>query len=305
MSTRILEIAQDNRYISIHRGFIEIKESGDLIGKVPIDDINSIIGSAHGLIYSQSLLMELAKRNIPLVVCNQAFVPVSVLWPLDGHYNQSAKIDNQLKVTQPLKKQLWKSLISQKIFRQGQTLEVLGLPAGAFYQLSKKVNSGDKENLEGQAAKRYWPLLLGKDFKRYRTGPSPNNLLNYGYIVLRSATARAVVAGGLHPSIGMFHRNKNNPFRLVDDLMEPFRPFIDLLVWKLHLQEGIDELTPDIKSRLVSILSVELESNDFTSSLLNHIQFLVRSLNKSYEEKKAMLQYPNPSLLNLQAILNG
>jgi len=170
-------------------------------------------------------------------------------------------------------------------------------------RLQTKVRSGDPENIEAQAARAYWSLLLGKEFRRNRNGKSPNDLLNYGYTIVRSSLARAVVGTGLHPSIGLCHRNRYNPFVLVDDLLEPFRPFVDLKVKSLYtLKRPLDKAT---KCELVELLHLTCSGENGASSLIKHMQNLARSVASSYVEEKAELILPNPTDIELQPLLSA
>lgn len=253
MSGRIVEIAEDGRYLSVLRGFLIVSHEGNEIGRVPLDDIAAVIGNAHGLSYSNNLLVELARRNAPFVLCAENHMPVGMLWPVEGNYEQSARMDAQLAATRPMSKRLWAVLVKHKLAMQAAVLAATGKPQAPVAALVRKVKSGDPDNIEAQAARRYWTLLFGDEFRRDQAGGGINGMLNYGYTVLRAATARAVIAAGLHPGIGLQHSNAQNPMRLVDDLMEPFRPVIDLTAYELASGDS-DELSPDAKRTLVHTL---------------------------------------------------
>ena len=277
MIGRIVEIAEDGRYLSVVRGFLVVSHDGNEIGRVPLDDVAAVIGNAHGLSYSNNLLVELAHRNAPLVLCSQNHSPVAVLWPLEGNYEQSARMDAQLASTRPMSKRLWAALVKHKLAMQAAALKAADKPQAPVAALIRKVRSGDPENIEAQAARRYWPLLLGEDFRRDRASGGLNGMLNYGYTVLRAATARAVVAAGLHPGIGLHHRNAQNPMRLVDDLMEPFRPIIDITVFDLSAR-GATEVTPETKRVLVHALYRDMHTPDGRTPLTACLHRLAVSL---------------------------
>lgn len=256
MIGRIVEIAEDNRYLSAHRGFMVISESTgerNTLGQVPLDDVSAVIANAHGLSYSNNLLVHLAQRGAPFVLCAANHQPVGLLLAIEGNFEQARRMDAQLSIKRPLRKQLWAAIVRSKLEQQAAVLEAVGAPAAPLWALSKKVRSGDPHNLEAQGARRYWGLLLGKDFRRDQSASGLNSLLNYGYTILRAATARSVVAAGLHPSLGIHHSNAGNAMRLADDLIEPFRPAIDLKVWQLK-QSGQEEITPATKRALVQTL---------------------------------------------------
>ena len=186
---------------------------------------------------------------------------------------------------------LWARLVKAKIEGQAAVLERRGLRAGALAALARSVRPGDPENCEARAAARYWPLAFGPDFTRDRQAGGVNGLLNYGYIVVRSCCARNVMAAGLHPSIGLFHKNRFNAFCLADDLMEPFRPLVDRTVLEL-VDRGIDEVGPEAKETLVAVLAREVEGEQGFQPLSRAIETAARSLAKSFVEDKAALALP-------------
>ena len=237
MIERIVEIATDSRHIAVFRGFLEVRPAAgcddQAVGRVPIDDVGALIVNAHGVTYSNNVLVALAERGAPVVFCGDRHDVKGVLWPLNGHHVQGRRIDAQLAASKPLRKGIWAQLVRAKLMQQAATLASVGRPSAVLRRLAKGVRSGDPDNREAQGARFYWPLLLGKDFRRSPTSDGANALLNYGYTVLRSCVARAVVAAGLHPSLGVHHSSDSNPLRLVDDFMEPFRPVVDRKVHAL------------------------------------------------------------------------
>jgi CRISPR-associated protein Cas1 len=214
-----------------------------------------------------------------------------MLWPVAGYHAQQRRIEAQLAAPRPLCKRLWAQIVSAKILRQGWALERMGKPCGAFARLARQVASGDPENLEAQAARRYWPLLFGPDFRRDPAGEPPNGLLNYGYAVLRAATARAVVAAGLHPGLGIFHRHPNDAMPLADDLMEPFRPVIDVAVCGL-VAEGCAEVTAEAKGILVECLQTDLATMRGTTPLATCLFRLAAGLGDSFQTRDVDLELP-------------
>ena len=209
MIGRVIEVASAGRHLARDRGLMTVSHEGVEDGRVPLDDIGVLLCNARDLTYSNELLIELARRGAAVVLCDN-YLPVTWLWPLEGNHIQALRMRRQLEASLPLRKRLWQALVKAKIAQQENTLELLGVSGGNLGELAKRVRSGDPENVEAQAARRYWPLLFGDSFRRERFGPMPNPLLNYGYTVLRAATARAVVAAGLHPSVGLHHANRMN-----------------------------------------------------------------------------------------------
>jgi len=291
MIGRIVEIAEDGRHLSLHRGFMVVSAHGEEIGRVPLDDIGVVVVNAHGATSSNNLVVELARRGAGMVLCGSNHSPVAWLWPVVGYHAQALRMRAQMEATKPLGKRLWQTIVRAKILQQGAVLEALGLRGQGFALMARRVASGDPDNLEAQAARRYWPLLFGEDFRRDRALPGVNGLLNYGYTILRSATARAVVAAGLHPSIGIHHRNRANDMCLVDDLMEPFRPVVDLQVARLRA-EGVDGVTREAKEALAGITAFDMRTEQGTTPLSTCLDRLATSLGQSFEEKRAALDLP-------------
>lgn len=306
MIGRIIEIAEDGRYLSVLRGFLIVSHEGNEIGRVPLDDIAAVIGNAHGLTYSNNLLVELARRNAPFVLCAENHMPVGMLWPLDGNYEQGARMDAQLDATRPKSKRLWADIVKQKIATQAAVLKAADKPSAPLSALIRKVRSGDPDNVEAQAARRYWQLLFGDNFRRDTSGGGINGLLNYGYTVLRAATARAVIAAGLHPGIGLHHGNAQNPIRLVDDLMEPFRPIIDFTVFNL-VRQGAEEVTPDTKRELVHALYRDMLTSQGQSPLSACLERLATSLAQVFLGETDSLEFPESILpvLELESTTNA
>lgn len=253
MIGRILEIQENGRHLSLQRGFMVVSAEGAEIARIPLDDIAVIITNAHQLTYTHALLLELNQRNIAFVACGSNHLPAAIFWPVDGHHLQAGVMMAQSEAKVTLRKNLWKQLVQAKIGFQHETLEAIGVKEGGLREMARRVRSGDPENLEAQAARRYWPLLMGGGFTRDKKGDNENGLLNYGYAIIRSGTARAIMASGLHPTLGIFHRNQLNPMCLVDDVMEPFRPRVDWEIVKMR-KEGMTEVTPEAKKRLALLL---------------------------------------------------
>jgi len=288
---RIVDIASDGLFLSVHRGFLVVEKDGAEQGRIALDDIGGVIAHAHGLAWSNNVFTRLSERGVPVVLCGSNHSPVSLLWPLEGHHLQGARMRQQVAASRPLSKQLWRQIVCAKIRMQGAVLEVEGKPSGAFDLLPRKVKSGDPDNVEAQAARRYWRLLFGPDFVRDRQSGRANGLLNYGYTVLRAIVSRAICAAGLHPTFGLFHANRANAFALADDLMEPYRPLVDHFVRTL-LADGIEEVTPEAKRRLATLSSLDLLQNGQVSPLNVQVERLVHSLAVSFETKKAALSLP-------------
>jgi CRISPR-associated protein Cas1 len=306
MIGRIIEVADDRRHLFMHRGFMVVQETeGERkeLGQVPLDDIAAVIANAHGLSYTNNLLVALAERCSPFVLCAANHNAVGMLLPIDGNFQQAKRFDAQISASLPLLKRLWAEIVKSKLQQQAAALEAAGAPFIPLSALVKKVRSGDPENYEAQGARRYWGLLFGESFRRDQQAGGLNAMLNYGYTVLRAATARAVVAAGLHPTLGVHHSNEGNAMRLVDDLMEPFRPLIDLKVWQLS-QHGEELITPESKRALVKTLYEDMQTTAGATPVMVCIQRLATSLAQIFIGEKEKLDLPLPGLpLDMAAAL--
>lgn len=199
---------------------------------LPIEDLGVVIVDDVRASYTHAVFIELLNAGATLMVTGPDHLPLGLMLPLDAHHVQTERHRAQVEASAPLKKRLWQQLVRTKIEQQGRMLAHFTGADGGLSAMAARVRSGDTDNLEAQAAQRYWPALLGSDFRRDREADGINALLNYGYAILRAACARAIVAAGLIPSLGVFHRNRANPFCLADDLLEAFRPFAD---WRVRL----------------------------------------------------------------------
>jgi CRISPR-associated protein Cas1 len=310
MIGRIVEVANDQRHLFLHRGFMVVQDTAGErkeLGQVPLDDIAAVIANAHGLSYTNNLLVALAERGAPFVLCAANHNAVGMLLPIEGNFEQSKRIEAQIAANLPTHKRLWASVVRAKLEQQAAALQATGISAAPLSALAEKVKSGDPDNLEAQGARRYWSLLFGESFRRDQSAtgvhPELNALLNYGYTVLRAATARAVIAAGLHPGIGLHHSHDNNAMRLVDDLMEPFRPVIDLKVWQLR-RDLEEQVTPETKRALVRTLYDDMQSEAGATPVMVCLQKLATSLAHVYLGERSKLDLPLPGLpLSLAAAL--
>ena len=297
MIGRIVVVADDRRHLSLSRGFLVVQDTEERkeLGQVPLDDIAAVIANAHGLSYTNNLLVALAQRGAPFVLCAANHNAVGMLLPVDGNYQQAKRYDAQIAATKPTHKRLWAEVVRAKLQQQAAALEAAGSPTPPLTTLVSKVRSGDPDNIEAQGARRYWTLLFGDSFRRDQDGGGINGLLNYGYTVLRACTARAIVAAGLHPTLGLHHSNEGNAMRLVDDLMEPFRPVIDLKVWLLA-RNNEREVTPEAKRALVRTLYDDMETSAGATPVMVCAQRLATSLAQVYLGEREKLDLPLPGL---------
>lgn len=292
---RVIEIQNDGYYLSAERGFMVIEKKGEAEArKIPLEDIGVLILSGSGCGLSTNLVVRLLETGTGIVLCGANYHPAALIHPVESHHAQAGRIRQQIDASAPLQKRLWQALVQCKIRHQG---EVLALWAGrdeGLTEFAKRVVSGDPDNKEAQAARRYWPALLGSSFRRDPKSGGINALLNYGYAIIRAQIARSVAACGFHPALGIHHQNDANPFCLVDDLIEPFRPLVDIRVREM-LQDATEppsELTPDIKRELAGILGLSLKGAEDSAALPTHILRLCQSLVQSYATKQENLIFP-------------
>mgnify|MGYP000070645516 CR=1 FL=1 len=294
MRWNILEIAQNGRYLKLYRGFLLVMDDKEELGRVIIDELNSLVLSAEQTTLSKQIMVKLAEHGIPIVTCGTNYHPISITLPYSVHHQSNKVIHLQIDASQPLKKRLWQQLVKTKIFHQFRVLEycdpALSAETLQLKRLSDKVRSGDPDNCEAQASRVYWQSLMGSDFRRRpQSIDIENSALNYGYTILRAACARAAIAAGLNPSLGLHHRNINNPFCLADDLMEIYRPLVDLTIQTMDLE---DSLTPDNKATLAKILQADVRLNKETTTVNTSMQKLAQSVVQSLESKEVNLQIP-------------
>lgn len=290
---QIIDIATDGRHLSRDRGFLKVSEDRTEIGRTPLDQIAGVIVHAHGTTWSTSLLTELADRGVPVVLCAANHAPKSVLLPLEGHHAQGARMRAQWQAKAPLIKQAWKQVVIAKTRMQAAALEAFGEPSAPLTMMARKVTSGDGTNLEAQAARYYWPRMMGAKFRRDAGADAENALLNYGYTVLRAATARAIVAAGLHPTIGLFHSNRGNAFALADDLMEPFRPLVDCAVRNIVAHSGA-KVDTGAKQSLARLIATDLPLGEGVTPVSVALIKLATSLGQSFEASALALALPDP-----------
>ena len=299
---QIIDIATDGRHLSRDRGFLKVSEDGVEIGRVPLDQLAGVIVHAHGTTWSTSVLVELAERGAPVVLCAANHAPKSVLMPLEGHHAQGARMRAQWQAKAPLIKQAWKRIIVAKVGMQAAALDMAGEARAPLDMMLRKITSGDSTNIEAQAARYYWPRMMGADFRRDTGGGDENALLNYGYTVLRAAAARAVVAAGLHPTIGLFHANRSNAFALADDLLEPFRPLVDCAVRNICRDRG-PLVDSEAKQALARLIATDLPLGDGVTPGSVALTRLATSLGQSFEAGKLSMVLPRaPDGLTLSGL---
>jgi CRISPR-associated protein Cas1 len=272
-----------------------IKRDDEVLDTIPVEDIGVLILDHYGVTISHYLLAKLLENNVAVITCNDIHQPNGMFLNLDGNTVQTEKFKAQLEASEPFKKQLWAQTVSAKIFNQAEMLRRKNIPAENMLRWSKTVTSGDSKNLEARAAAFYWKAIFADnlDFYRSRMGPPPNNLLNYGYAILRAIIARSLVGSGLLPTLGIHHRNKYNAYCLADDIMEPYRPFVDEIVNNITDNgEDFTELSPSVKKQLLEIATADVLIDDERKPLMIASQSTSASLVRCFEGKARKISYP-------------
>jgi len=288
---RVVEVAREGAHLSVTRGFLRVSDLGREVGRVAIEDIAALIVRGHGATISLNLCTRLSQAGIPVVLCGANQAPDALVWPVKGHHEQGRRMQAQAEAGRPVRKRLWRDLVAAKITAQAEVLENFGNPDERLRQLARSLRSGDPENVEAQAARRYWPRLMGAAFCRDRQEDGINGILNYGYTVLRAATARSILAAGLHPSLSVHHESRGDALRLADDLMEPFRPYVDMVVARRARQNETD-LDKDGKAALAAVLTLDLSGPNGARPVQSCLDSLATSLAMIYLGRGRKLDLP-------------
>lgn len=265
----------------------EVKES-----TIPVEDIGYLVLDNAEIYISIPALNLLIEHNAAVIICNANHLPNGLFMNLNSHHIQQEIFKHQINASEPLKKQLWQQTIVEKITNQGILLEKITGKKNNFDFLSRKVLSGDTSNMEGVAANFYWKTFFEQNFKRERFGDYPNNFLNYGYAILRAATARALSGSGLLNTLGIHHKSKYNAFALADDIMEPFRPMVDEKVFEIMQNYSEQELNTKIKSELLQVLTKTVYFKEEKSPLMVGLQKTASSLQQCYLGERKKINYP-------------
>lgn len=270
---------------------LAFKDDPDNKHTIPIEDIGVVVIENQRTSITIPLLNALVDDNVQVVFCDENNMPHSMLYNLDSNQTQGETIRNQIAAGEVLKKQLWKQVVEAKIRNQARLLDKIGYNGSILRPLYTNVKSGDADNREGIAARLYFRELFGNSFIRDRNQPGINVLLNYGYTILRAAVARALVSSGLFPALGIFHHNRSNAFPLADDMMEPFRPYVDEVVHDLAMR-GETELTKDVKGELISVLYADTVFDNVTRPLSVGLSQTTASLVKCYAKEQKTIEFP-------------
>ncbi len=273
---------------------IEMHDSGEA-KTAPIEDIGLLILDHQQITITQALMAKLLGNNTAIITCDDTHHPIGMWLSLDGHTLQSQKFQAQIEATVPLKKQLWQQTVICKIENQACLLSLQREENKLLLTYAREVKCGHSENHEAKAAAYYWKRIFPDflEFRRERYGPPPNNLLNYGYAILRAMVARSLTASGMLPTLGIHHRNQYNAYCLADDIMEPYRPFVDKVVCQIIRGNGkFLEMTPNMKKALLELPAMDVLIEGQKSPLMNAVQRTTASLAKCFEGKSRKILYP-------------
>jgi CRISPR-associated protein Cas1 len=262
---------------------------------IPIEDIAVVVLDHWQITITHALISELIDRNVALISCDSKHMPSGLMLPLDGNHVQTERFRIQIEATEPLLKNLWAQTVKAKIENQAAMLQRNGFENKKLLALVPQIKSGDPENTEGRAASVYWKLLFNEhDFTRDRFGVEPNSHLNYCYAILRAIVARALVSSGMLPTLGIFHRNKYNAYCLADDIMEPYRPFCDEIVYGMFMNNEInsEDISKEQKAKLLSIATVDVQIDGKKSPLMVALSRTTNSLYECFEGVRRKIVYP-------------
>lgn len=272
------------------------KKSNEFDTSISIEDIGIVVLDNKQITITQGVIEKLLANNCALITCDDSHLPVGMMLPLSGNTTQNERFRNQIESSLPLKKQLWQQTIQAKIYNQAKVLKLIkGIDARNMFAWINNVKSGDSENLEGRAAAYYWKTLFSNidNFTRERDGVFPNSLLNYGYAILRAVVARALVISGLLPTLGIHHHNRYNAYCLADDIMEPYRPYVDILVCELMSENSsIQIVDAEVKKKLLAIPTTEVIINGKRSPLMVAVSQTTASLYRCFSGEQRKLVYP-------------
>lgn len=277
-----------NKQLVIH---LKNKEDDSIITRA-IEDIGFLVLDNPQITITHQALIALQKNKVVIVSCDEHHMPLGIMHPLVGHSEQTQRQHAQWNASKPLMKNLWQQTVEAKINNQISVLDYLGKPTLRLERILNQVKSGDPDNKEGQAAAYYWGVYL-PDFIRDRDGDPPNSLLNYGYAILRAMIARALISSGLHLTIGIFHHNKYNPYCLADDIMEPYRPFVDKIVHELFEEEQLGSIMSiQTRRELLSIGQADALFGKLKRPLMVGMSLTTASLVDCFRGKKRRIIYP-------------
>ena len=292
MIKRIIDISEA-AYVRLKHQQLVIEKQSEIVGQVPIEDLGVLILQHPAIVLTQQLIVACQKNKVVIVFCDEKHLPYSLILPIgEGHTLHNKILKQQMAISEPTRKRLWQKIVQHKIKEQEQTLVMLNKESTRLSFLSTQVKTGDSGNCEAIAAQAYWKLLFGKAFKRDADSDGVNSLLNYGYAIIRAAVARSVCGAGLHPTIGLFHTNQYNALCLADDLMEPFRPWVDYVVYQMASTNSEVTINQQSKQALLGLMSEAVLYKKKTMPFMVALNYLMADLKRCYSDGIKTLPYP-------------
>jgi len=293
MIKRIIDISKA-AYISTKNKQLIIKIDGVVVGSVPIEDLGGVILQHPAIVITQAAILYCQEHNVVLVFCDRTYLPISILLPLcNSHSLQTKILREQILINKPTKNRIWKQIIINKIAEQISTLKSLKKNVSILNTIKNSVKNGDSTNREAHAAVVYWKILMGSTFKRRQADSGVNALLNYGYAIIRAMVARAVVGSGLHPSLGVFHNNQYNSMCLIDDIMEPLRPFVDRVVYNIYKEDTDIIINSRNKQRVLELLAMNVRYNKMIMPLMVTLPYIAANIKDAMFNKRKDIIYPS------------
>jgi len=292
VADRIIEVATAGARVRVDASRLAITVGGETVDAIPLDEVAALVLATPAISLTHRALAELASRGVNVVISDGRRMPAAMLVPISAHSLHAERLRIQVEAPRPRRKRIWQSIVQAKLRAQAAVLEEVTGSDRGLRAMARRVRSGDPDNLEAQAARRYWPALFGEAFRRQRDGGGVNPVLNYGYAVLRSVVARALCGVGLHPSLGVHHHGRYDAFSLASDAMEPFRPWVDLVVAVRWADEPPEELTPEVKRTLLAPLLARYEVDRETRTLFDLAARVAGSLVEALATGRVSLPYP-------------
>ncbi len=294
MIRKIIEISKAGTYLSVKLGqlVVRLKDSQDR--QIPCEDIGIVLVDHSGVTYTHSVFTTLLEHGAAIVLCNGSHHPAGMFLPIESNSLQSERFSEQINAKEPLKKRLWQQVVRAKIAHQAKIVSEDERVAKKLMELRRQVKSGDTSNIEAQASRLFWQgYLCGVSFRRKREGSAPNNLLNYGYMVMRAAVARAICSAGLLPTLGIHHHNRYNAYCLADDMLEPFRGYVERKVRSIY--EGAEEdieLEQHVKAAILEVLYEPVEIGGYSGPLMVGLHRTMASLQRCFAGEQNRLELP-------------
>jgi CRISP-associated protein Cas1 len=291
MIKRIIDISEAS-YLHLKHQQLLIDKQNEMVGQISIEDLGILILQHPAIVLTQQVIIACQKNKVVIIFCDEKHLPYSAILPIaDSNALHNKILKQQINISEPTRKRLWQQIIQNKIRQQACTLTLLGKDPVRLNWLGSKVKTNDSGNCEAIAAQAYWKLLFGQEFRRDTNLEGINSLLNYGYAIIRAMVARAICGAGLHPTLGLFHRNQYNALCLADDVMEPFRPWIDWLVYQI-VESGQLDITQQNKQVLLGLLSETVLYDDKKMPFMVATHYLMANLKRCYNKEQNIFYYP-------------